>query len=142
MLESYDGSLDLAEHIVVFRVQMALYDTSNTLIRHAFPATLWGLAQKWYSQLKPSSILSFDQLIKEFELNFLAIARPKPTAVSLFSLRQKDEEPLGQFVMRFAVEIRGVPNAHHSLVIQSLSNGIATLEIFLITGWASVHNSG
>ncbi|RZS07727.1 hypothetical protein BHM03_00038605 [Ensete ventricosum] len=44
--------------------------------------------------LKPSSISSFDQLVKEFELNFLASSLPRPNAASLLSLSQGSEESL------------------------------------------------
>ncbi|RWV76799.1 hypothetical protein GW17_00062474 [Ensete ventricosum] len=46
------------------------------------------------SMLKPSSISSFDQLVKEFELNFLASSLPRPNAASLLSLSQGSEESL------------------------------------------------
>ncbi|RZR87688.1 hypothetical protein BHM03_00015133 [Ensete ventricosum] len=49
ILEPYNGSTNPSEHIMKFRAQMALYDTSNALICRAFPATLKGLARIWYS---------------------------------------------------------------------------------------------
>ncbi|RRT58221.1 hypothetical protein B296_00018420 [Ensete ventricosum] len=48
-LESYDGSSNPSEHIIVFRAQLALYHTSDTLMYRAFPTTLSGPTRMWYN---------------------------------------------------------------------------------------------
>ncbi|RWW32879.1 hypothetical protein GW17_00002428 [Ensete ventricosum] len=84
----------------------------------------------WCSRLPPTSIYSFDQLVKEFEANFLASACPKPTVASLLVMRQKEDEPLGPYLTRFVKEIRAIPDTHPSLIIQTFIIRIRPSRLF------------
>ncbi|RWW38624.1 hypothetical protein BHE74_00056126 [Ensete ventricosum] len=102
----------------------------RVILCRAFPTTLQGIARGWYNRLLPSSIHSFDQLVREFEGNFLSSAQSKPTVASLLAMRQKEEEHLGQYLTRFIDEVRAIPDAHPSLVIQAFMIGIKPYRIF------------
>lgn len=82
-----------------------LSTTPRTLWCHAFSMILRVLVREWYTLLKPLSVGSFTQLVKEFKLYFFSNVRPRSSIMMLLGLKQGEEEVLSNFVARFTSEL-------------------------------------
>ena len=70
-LDSYDGTHDSCDHIATFKTMMHLQGVPDKIMCRAFPTTLKGLAQVWFSKIPPNSVSFFDELSKLFVNNFI-----------------------------------------------------------------------
>ncbi|XP_021863554.1 uncharacterized protein [Spinacia oleracea] len=61
-IEAYDGTTDPDMHLVVYRHHMYVQGANEATWCKYFPATLKGVASKWFERLPPGSIASFDEL--------------------------------------------------------------------------------
>ncbi|RZS19230.1 hypothetical protein BHM03_00051603 [Ensete ventricosum] len=136
-LEPYDGSGDPMEHIATFRAQIILYDTSEALMCRAFPTTLRGSARTWCAHLKPASIPSFDVLAREFELNFLASTRRRPTTASLFGMAQ--EKRRAPLPVRRKVHVTSPGNLRPPSIPShpSIPDGAEAVKVLLVANRAT-----
>ena len=81
-----------------------------------FPATLKGIAQKWFNGLPSGSVASFFQLAELFSAHFVAIKKEKKTNIHLARIRQQRGEDLKGYVCRFN---------HETVLIPDLQDGVA-----------------
>ena len=61
-VESYDGSKDLLDHLESFKTLMHLQGVVDEIMCRAFPTSLKGPVQIWFSRLTLNSIGTFKEL--------------------------------------------------------------------------------
>ena len=59
-LDSYDGTRNPCDHIATFKTTLHLQGVPNEIMCRAFPNTLKGPAQVWFSKILPNTVSSFE----------------------------------------------------------------------------------
>ncbi|KAL2251291.1 UNVERIFIED_CONTAM: hypothetical protein Sindi_2251400 [Sesamum indicum] len=126
-LSKYDGSKDPREHVAAFDLVMNLYGQTDSIKAKLFVTTLKGKAQEWFTSLGSGTIDSYEQLIHKFSFHFASKRKAKRTATYLFTIRQRDDETLKNFMGRFDNEVLEVQDLRIdmmvSIMIHSLKKG-------------------
>lgn len=120
-IEAFDGTTDPNDHISAYKHQMYVQAADDATWCKLFPATLKGVAQKWFNSLPAHCINNFTELSTLFAHHFMANKQEKETSMHLGKVQQGDKESLRSYVKRFNLEVlsttssEGYGPAHSSL---------------------------
>ncbi|XP_020547587.1 uncharacterized protein LOC110011573 [Sesamum indicum] len=123
-LPKYDGLKDPQEHVSAFDLVMNLYGQSDPIKAKLFVTTLMGKAQEWFMSLPLGSIESHEQLVQKFIFHFASKRKQKRSATYLFTIRQKENETLKNFMGRFNNETLEVQDLRIDIMVNILIHGL------------------
>ena len=86
-LDSYDGTRDPCDHIATFKTIMHLQGVPDEIMCKAFPTTLKGPTQVWFSKIPPNTVSFFEELNKLCINNFIGGQKHKCFSSSLLTIK-------------------------------------------------------
>ena len=98
---SYNGKMDLVEHVSHYIQMMSLHIHNDALICKLFPSSLGPTALRWFNGLRKGSIHSFNELIQEFGVQFMTCSRVPQSVDALLSMKIRAEETLHSYTSRY-----------------------------------------
>ncbi|KAK1401275.1 hypothetical protein POM88_000880 [Heracleum sosnowskyi] len=119
-IKACDGTGDPANHVRTFSNALLLQPTNDAVKCRAFPQTLAGMAQRWYSRLPPNSIGSFKELSKAFINQFVSGRVHEMNSTSLMGIQQGKNESLRDYINRFTKEAFKVPDLEDKVAMIAL----------------------
>ncbi|KAF7842319.1 uncharacterized protein G2W53_004617 [Senna tora] len=123
-LKHYDGASDPVAHVNSFKAAMLYAGAPDEVMCRAFPSTLDGDAQLWFSDLPSGSISSFRQLSKRFTSYFATSRTIKRTAHCLKNVVQGREESLKDFLIRFTKAARQIQGLKTEVALSYLTDNL------------------
>ncbi|KAL0405273.1 UNVERIFIED_CONTAM: hypothetical protein Slati_3841200 [Sesamum latifolium] len=87
-------------------------------------------AQTWFNQLPAGAIGSFQEFRSLFLHQFASSRKLRKTELSLFAVRQKDNEPLKEYLQRFNTAALEVPSATQEVKASAFSQGLLDGDFF------------
>ena len=94
---SYDGKMDLVEHVSHYIQMMSLHTHNDALMCKVFPLSLGPITLRWFNGLRKGSIHNFSVLNQEFSVQFITCSRvPHPVDV-LLSMKMGAGETLRNY---------------------------------------------
>ncbi|KAL0281733.1 UNVERIFIED_CONTAM: hypothetical protein Sradi_7292200 [Sesamum radiatum] len=100
-IAEYDGTIDPQEHLSQFENATLLHRYTDGIKCLVFVTTFARAAQRWFNQLPLAVIGSFQEFCSIFLHRFASCRKHRKTELSLFSIRQKEGEPLKEYLQRF-----------------------------------------
>ena len=119
-IKAYDGTGDPANHVRTFSNALLLQPADDAVKCRAFPQTLSGMTQRWYSRLPSNSIGCFRDLSQAFIKQFISGRVHEKSSASLMSLEQGVKESLREYINRFTREALKVPDLEDKVAMIAL----------------------
>ncbi|KAL0447535.1 UNVERIFIED_CONTAM: hypothetical protein Slati_1881400 [Sesamum latifolium] len=95
-----------------------------------FVTTFARAAQQWFNQLPTGAIGSFQEFRSLFLHQFASCRKLRKTKLSIFAVRQKDNEPLKEYLQRFNTTALEVPSATQEVKASAFSQGLLDGDFF------------
>ncbi|KAL0304749.1 UNVERIFIED_CONTAM: hypothetical protein Scaly_3011900 [Sesamum calycinum] len=112
------------EHLDKFYAKIDWYDLSDTAYCKVFRTTLSKRALVWFNQLPAGTIFNLEQLTQRFLHHFSMNKRVPKTVAFLFSMCQKENEPLRDYMQRFVKAVHEVPHVNHELLASIIQQNL------------------
>ncbi|KAL0461405.1 UNVERIFIED_CONTAM: hypothetical protein Slati_0028100, partial [Sesamum latifolium] len=95
-----------------------------------FVTTFARAAQQWFNQLPLGAIGCFQEFRSLFLHQFTSSQKLRKTELSLFAIRQKDNEPLKEYLQRSNAATREVPSATQEVKASAFLQGLLDGDFF------------
>ncbi|KAL0453943.1 UNVERIFIED_CONTAM: hypothetical protein Slati_1372400 [Sesamum latifolium] len=129
-IAEYDGTSDPMEHLSRFENASLLHRYTNGIKCRVFVTTFTRAAQQWFNQLPIGAIGSFQEFRSFFLHQFASSRKLCKTELSIFAVRQKDNEPLKEYLQRFNAAALEVPSATQEVKASAFSQGLLDGDFF------------
>ncbi|KAL0401833.1 UNVERIFIED_CONTAM: hypothetical protein Slati_4213200 [Sesamum latifolium] len=130
VITEYDGTTDPVEHLARFENAALLHRYTDGIKCRVFVTTFARAAQQWFNQLPAGAIGSFQEFRSLFLHQFASNQKLQKTELSLFAVRQKDNEPLKEYLQRFNAATLEVPSATKEVKASAFSQGLLDGDFF------------
>ncbi|KAL0406281.1 UNVERIFIED_CONTAM: hypothetical protein Slati_3942000 [Sesamum latifolium] len=129
-IAEYDGTTDPMEHLSRYENAALLHRYTDRIKCRVFVTTFARAAQQWFNQLPVGTIGNFQEFCSLFLHQFASSRKLQKTELSLFAVRQKDDEPLKEYVQRFNAAALEVPVATQEVKASAFSQGLLDGDFF------------
>ncbi|XP_012846973.1 PREDICTED: uncharacterized protein LOC105966948 [Erythranthe guttata] len=123
-LPQFDETGDPQTHLNNFFAKIDLYGLSDAAYCKIFQTTLTDQAQTWFNGLPGGSLDGLGQLSERFLSQYSINKRYAKTGSYLFKVKQREGEPLRDYVQRFVKAVHEVPNVNHDLLADILQHNL------------------
>ncbi|KAL0449684.1 UNVERIFIED_CONTAM: hypothetical protein Slati_1524800 [Sesamum latifolium] len=110
-IAQYDVTTDPMEHLSCLKNAALLHRYTNAIKCRIFVTTFARAAQQWFNQLPVGANGSFQEFRSLFLHQFASSRKLRKMQLSFFTVRQKDNEPLKEYLQRFNAAALEVPSA-------------------------------
>ncbi|KAL0298692.1 UNVERIFIED_CONTAM: hypothetical protein Sradi_6529000 [Sesamum radiatum] len=126
----YDGTTDPQDHLSRFENAALLHRYINGIKCRVFITNFAQAAQQWFNQLPRAVIGSFHEFCSLFLHKFASSRKHRKIKLNLFSIRQKEGEPLKEYLQHFNMAALEVPSTTQEVTPSAFAQGLLDRDFY------------